>query len=491
MKQILFLLTLLIGLLSFTQTQIGLDIDGEAENDASGDSVSLSADGTIVAIGATANQGNGFLAGHVRVFENIGGVWTQIGLDIDGEAENDESGYSVSLSPDGSTVAIGATRNDENGDASGHVRIYENINNVWMQIGDDIDGEAAFDGLGNSVSLSLDGSIIAISSPGSSVNGDGSGQVRVYKNINNVWTQVGGDINGEMADDFSGWSVSLSIDGSIVAISAPLNNGNGVRSGHVRVFKNINSVWTQVGTDIDGEAEQDRSGYSLSLSADGSIVAIGANRNDGFGPNSGHVRVYKNIDNVWIQAGGDIEGEADGDRSGESVSLSADGSIVAIGSLRNDGSNGLNSGHVRVYQNINNVWIQAGTDIDGEASGDGSGEHISLSADGSIVAISASSNSGNAAFSGQVRVYDLSAVLSLNTFVATQFSLYPNPAKSQFTIQLENNTILENVNIYNNLGQLVLTSKKLILDISKLASGLYVVEIETNKRKSSKKMIIE
>ena len=491
MKQILFLLTLLIGLLSFTQTQIGLDIDGEAENDASGDSVSLSADGTIVAIGATANQGNGFLAGHVRVFENIGGVWTQIGLDIDGEAENDESGYSVSLSPDGSTVAIGATRNDENGDASGHVRIYENINNVWMQIGDDIDGEAAFDGLGNSVSLSLDGSIIAISSPGSSVNGDGSGQVRVYKNINNVWTQVGGDINGEMADDFSGWSVSLSIDGSIVAISAPLNNGNGVRSGHVRVFKNINSVWIQVGTDIDGEAEQDRSGYSLSLSADGSIVAIGANRNDGFGPNSGHVRVYKNIDNVWIQEGGDIEGEADGDRSGESVSLSADGSIVAIGSLRNDGSNGLNSGHVRVYQNINNVWIQAGTDIDGEASGDGSGEHISLSADGSIVAISASSNSGNAAFSGQVRVYDLSAVLSLNTFVATQFSLYPNPAKSQFTIQLENNTILENVNIYNNLGQLVLTSKKLILDISKLASGLYVVEIETNKRKSSKKMIIE
>ena len=491
MKHILFLLTLLIGLLSFTQTQIGLDIDGEAENDASGDSVSLSADGTIVAIGAIANQGNGFLAGHVRVFENIGGVWTQIGLDIDGEAENDESGYSVSLSPDGSTVAIGATRNDENGDASGHVRIYENINNVWMQIGDDIDGEAAFDGLGNSVSLSLDGSIIAISSPGSSVNGDGSGQVRVYKNINNVWTQVGGDINGEMADDFSGWSVSLSIDGSIVAISAPLNNGNGVRSGHVRVFKNINSVWTQVGTDIDGEAEQDRSGYSLSLSADGSIVAIGANRNDGFGPNSGHVRVYKNIDNVWIQEGGDIEGEADGDRSGESVSLSADGSIVAIGSLRNDGSNGLNSGHVRVYQNINNVWIQAGTDIDGEASGDGSGEHISLSADGSIVAISASSNSGNAAFSGQVRVYDLSAVLSLNTFVATQFSLYPNPAKSQFTIQLENNTILENVNIYNNLGQLVLTSKKLILDISKLASGLYVVEIETNKGIFNKSLIKE
>ena len=50
---------------------------------------------------------------------------------------------SVSLSSDGSVVAIGAPYgNDENGQGSGHVRIYQNISGTWTQIGDDIDGEA-------------------------------------------------------------------------------------------------------------------------------------------------------------------------------------------------------------------------------------------------------------------------------------------------------------------------------------------------------------
>jgi hypothetical protein len=52
-------------------------------------------------------------------------VWTKLGLDIDGEAANDESGFSVSLSADGTTVAIGAHRNDGSGNNSGHVRIYK------------------------------------------------------------------------------------------------------------------------------------------------------------------------------------------------------------------------------------------------------------------------------------------------------------------------------------------------------------------------------
>ena len=66
---------------------------------------------------------------------------------------------SVSLSSDGTIVAIGATGNDENGIHSGHVRIYENELGIWTQIGQDIDGEAADDNLGSSVSLSSDGTI--------------------------------------------------------------------------------------------------------------------------------------------------------------------------------------------------------------------------------------------------------------------------------------------------------------------------------------------
>ena len=54
----------------------------------------------------------------------IFGVYALIGADIDGEAADDKSGTSVSLSSDGTTVAIGAYGNDANGDSSGHVRIY-------------------------------------------------------------------------------------------------------------------------------------------------------------------------------------------------------------------------------------------------------------------------------------------------------------------------------------------------------------------------------
>jgi len=78
-----------------------------------------------VAIGARQNAGNGYGAGHVRIYKNVNGTWTQQGTDIDGEAAGDASGHSVSLSSDGSTVAIGAYQNDGNGTTAGHVRIYK------------------------------------------------------------------------------------------------------------------------------------------------------------------------------------------------------------------------------------------------------------------------------------------------------------------------------------------------------------------------------
>ena len=61
----------------------------------------------------------------MRIYQYINSSWQQLGTDIDGEAAGDYSGHSVSLSDNGSTVAIGATGNDGNGDDSGHVRVYE------------------------------------------------------------------------------------------------------------------------------------------------------------------------------------------------------------------------------------------------------------------------------------------------------------------------------------------------------------------------------
>ena len=102
------------------------------------------------------------------------------------------------------------------------------------------------------------------------------------------WNQIGNDIDGEAAGDNSGRSVSTSADGYTVAIGAPFNDGSANSSGQVRVYNYNGTSWSQVGQDIDGEAQGDDSGYSsISLSNDGNILAIGAHNNDGNGSNSG------------------------------------------------------------------------------------------------------------------------------------------------------------------------------------------------------------
>ena len=410
---------------SFAQgqwVQQGADIDGEVAGDQSGFSVSMSSDGSTVAIGAHLNDGNGQNSGHIRVYKYNGTSWIQQGADIDGEAAGDYSGYSVSISSDGLTVAIGAYLNDGNGGGAGHVRVYKYNGTSWVQQGADIDGDVTGDYSGRSVSISLDGLTVAIGANGNDGNGFNAGHVRVYKYNGTSWIQQGVDIDGEASNDESGSSVSISSDGLIVAIGAYLNDGNGQNSGHVRVYKYNGTSWVQQGADIDGEAADDQSGCSVSISSDGLTVAIGANGNDGNGQNSGHVRVYKYNGTSWVQQGADIGGEAAYDYSGSSVSISSDGLTVGIGARNNNGG-GQNSGHVRVYKYNGTSWVQQGADIDGEAAGDQSGFSVSISSDGSIVAIGAYLNDGNGQNSGHVRVYlkctvNTSVIVSLPTLTA-------------------------------------------------------------------------
>ena len=89
MKKLILLTTLLLPFILFSQTQQGADIDGEAAGDSSGYSVSLSSDGTKVAIGANRSDGNGSNSGHVRVY------------DIQTPKIN-----SVSLAADNSTITV-------------------------------------------------------------------------------------------------------------------------------------------------------------------------------------------------------------------------------------------------------------------------------------------------------------------------------------------------------------------------------------------------
>jgi hypothetical protein len=398
-------------------SQVGQDIDGEAADDEFGQSVSMSADGTRMVVGAEKNDGSGDRSGHVRVYDWDSGtsLWTQVGQDIDGEAAGDRSGWSVSISSDGTRVAIGATGNDGTAAAAGHVRVYEVVLSygvlVWTQVGSDIDGEAGADRFGYSVSISSDGTRVVI---GAILN-DGvtgaiynAGHARVYEESGGTWTQIGSDIDGDVANDYTGRSVSISSDGTRVAIGAPTQD-----SGRVRVYEDIGGTWTQVGADIDGEAVYDQSGHSVSISSDGTRVAIGAYGNDDIGNYAGHVRVYEwdtpAFPSQWTQVGQDIDGEAANDEFGRSVSISSDGTRVAIGAHDNDG-NGSDAGHVRVYDwnSGTSLWTQVGQDIDGEAAGDESGYSVSISSDGTRVAIGAPFNDGTGSNAGHVRVYSLS-----------------------------------------------------------------------------------
>jgi len=391
--------------------QLGDDIDGRNTKDLFGTSVSLSSDGRRLAVGATDNDANGSNSGQVQIFEYVNNSWVQLGNDINGKALGDKSGTSVSLSSAGSVVAIGAYKNDGGGSDSGHVRLFEyniNDNNLWVQLGDDINGENASDESGVSVSLSDNGLTVAIGASQSDGNGSESGHVRIYKYDGNNWSQIGDDIDGEASGDRFGIDVSLSADGTILAVGANKNDGNGSSSGHVRIYNyDDTNGWVKIGNDIDGEAELDEAGISVDLSADGSVVAVGAHANDENGDRAGHVKMYQ-LDggsDTWTQLGNDIEGENTFDESGYDVKLSSDGSTVVVGAYLNDGS-GTDSGHVRFFR-LNDGgtdWIQYGNDIDGDTSEDWSGVSVSLSADGETVAIGAYGNDGNGDESGHVRV---------------------------------------------------------------------------------------
>ena len=317
-----------------TISQLGDDIDGEASSDRSGTSVAMSTDGTRIAIGAPGNDNNnGSDAGHVRVYDWDGTAWTQIGGDINGRASGDEFGFSVAMSSNGTRIAIGAPWNDDNGSDSGHVRVY-----AWDGISNDPDG--------------IDG-----------------------------WTQIGSILDPGDSDDQFGDSVAMSSNGNRIAIGARYDDDNGSDSGRVRVYELSGNNWTQVGGDIDGDGSGDESGTSVAMSSDGNRIAIGAPDDDDNGSNSGHVRVYELSGNTWRQIGSDIDGEAAGDLSGRSVSMSSDGTRLAIGAPGNDNNNGSHAGHVRVYawDGISNDadgidgWTRIGNDIDGEAAGDQSG----------------------------------------------------------------------------------------------------------------------
>lgn len=273
-----------------------------------GHAVDLSSDGTILAIGAPrTDTANGIRSGVVRIFQKIDSSWTQLGEDIEGQEENEFSGWSVALrATDGFRVAVGCPDVINGG---GRVRVYDwSSGGFWEeQTFPDI-SDKAFGLLGNSIDLSSNGSILAVGSRGTF----GLGRVQVFREV------VGGDwiedydtgLVGEQDSDSFGNSVSLSSDGNILAIGAPQNSEFGDGSGMVKVMKYDirSSTWIQQGTHIGGSSPDADFGLSVAVSADGSRVVAGAPKAlfNGALTEAGSARVYDRDETAQKEAGQQI-----------------------------------------------------------------------------------------------------------------------------------------------------------------------------------------
>ena len=381
-------------------TQQGADIDGTVSLEVSGWSVAMSADGMTLAIGAPFNDDD---KGALRVFAWDGSNWNQRGNTLLGDADFDYFGGSVAMSADGMTLVVGSNGSNTN---TGLARVftYDASGDQWTQLGSDLNGEAGGDNAGYSVAMSSDGRTVAIGALLNAGNGTESGQVRVFTWNGSAWVQQGADIDGEAANDRAGSSVAMSADGTTVAIGAPLNAGNGTESGQVRVFTWNGSAWVQQGADIDGEAANDRAGSSVAMSADGMTLAIGAPGNSGVASGAGQVRVFTWNGTGWTQQGADLDGEGPSDQFGYSVAMSADGSSIIAGSPTSD-VGGVDRGRLRVFVWNGTEWTQRGQTIEGETAGDSAGWSVAMSADGTSIAEGAPLSDDAAALAGQVRVF--------------------------------------------------------------------------------------
>ena len=141
----------------------------------------------------------------------------------------------------------------------------------------------------------------------------------------------------------------------------------------IRPSIQLSDGWLQVGSDIVGETQFDRFGSALAMSSNGTVLATGSPRRDGgrLGHlnHSGLVRIFDFSGQEWVQRGADLDGDGIADHFGSSVSMSRDGSVVAVGAGRHDGVGGRDSGRVRVFVWDGSSWVARGSPLDGEAAG--------------------------------------------------------------------------------------------------------------------------
>eukprot|EP00980_Cylindrotheca_fusiformis_P009368 scaffold2047_cov129-Cylindrotheca_fusiformis.AAC.47 len=312
----------------------------------------------------------------------------QIGATIFADSEMDNFGQLMAVSADGRFIAIGALLHSEYMNGTGIVRVMENQNNSWKRIGNDIATEG--DGV-SAVAISCDGSTIAYHSP----RGGRSEQLvaPVYK-LGDAWNRVGEIIPGSsslLSSYDAATALSLSGDGTVVA----LGWFGYTDPSEVRIYKWINDVWQEMES-IQAHWKNDVIS-NVALSEDGSVVAVGVPFGHRFGD---YIMVLQWDGGGWIQLGNDIQLGNHLPGRVVPMDISSGGSILAVGGSTIDPQS------VHIFELRNGDWQQLGQDITGKVSNDSFGYSVSISGDGSVVAIGAPDYSPDMYQSvGYVRVF--------------------------------------------------------------------------------------
>ena len=399
------LTTTILDVLSspYTMTHELQGISGSARY---GFSVAMSSDGNIIAVGAKDMTGVALgEVGAVRLYSLETSTPTLIQTLVN-EYPNGEFGNSIGLSNDGNRLVVGAR--SEN-DQAGVVRVYERDSfGQWVLLGMPISGASSGDRVGWSVSISGDGSSVAIGAPKG--GGSASGAVVTYRfEDGSNWASYGSALEGVSGEAF-GYATSLSYDGNFVAVGTPkaTNPEGASNAGKASVFHLYGTEWLPLpgpGKDVHGISANDIDGTSIALSQDGAILVVGGkggDNEDGVS-NVGHCRIYE-FGTDW-ELLHSMEGQTENERLGSSVAVSGDSNVVACGG-ETAMYDGVGTGVVRVWNRKTSeasaVWPR------NSEGGDLFGSTLSLKEDGKMLAVGAperdSMTAGNKA--GAVDIYE-------------------------------------------------------------------------------------
>ncbi|MGB1015022.1 MAG: FG-GAP repeat protein [Nannocystaceae bacterium] len=294
-----------------------------------------------------------------------GGEWVLVGEALVGGEEFGAFGTAISLNADGTVLAASAQGKFKHG----LIRIYGLENGEWAQLGADLTEEESGTLLGSSLALNSSGDMLAAGLTGKNFD---TGAARIYRREGDAWVQVGADLDGQAESERFGTAVAMSADGKTVAIGIP-GRGPG---GAVETYSLEGDAWTLVGAALPGEA-LNSFGLSVAINDSGDSVLVGSHINGSNG--AGQAQMFKFVSGAWSEVGASIAGDDGGDKFGRSVAMNADGTRILVGAPGNDFIGGLG----RILSLEENTWTSI-SDFTGN-NGDKLGRAVSMNASGDNV----------------------------------------------------------------------------------------------------------